>query len=129
MPWSYEYRDKPRPCYRIQDGSDDGDVAEAWDEDVAQTFVEAMNRGQAAADDCAAHITEDRGRIAELESRVAELEGVVEAIMLEYEDETPRDADVACDRMARLARAALGPKVVAKDPKPLRPRDGKEPER
>jgi len=40
--WTYEYRDKPRPCYRIQDGSDDGDVAEAWDEDVAQALVDAM---------------------------------------------------------------------------------------
>jgi hypothetical protein len=43
MPWTYEYRDKPRPCYRIQDGSDDGDVAECWDEDVAQAIVEVMN--------------------------------------------------------------------------------------
>ena len=73
-------------------------------------------------------LAERDARIAELESRVAELEGVVEAIMLEYEDETPRDADVACDRMARLARAALGPKVVAKDPKPLRPLADETPE-
>jgi hypothetical protein len=43
MLWTYEYRDKPRPCYRIQDGSDDGDVAEAWDEDVARAIVEVMN--------------------------------------------------------------------------------------
>ena len=43
MAWTYEYRDKPRPCYRIQDGSDDGDVAECWDEDVAQAIVEVMN--------------------------------------------------------------------------------------
>ena len=43
MPWTYEYRDKPRPCYRIQDGSDDGDVAEAWDEDVALSIVHTMN--------------------------------------------------------------------------------------
>ena len=55
--------------------------------------------------------------------RIAELEGVVEAIMLEYEDETPRDADVVCDRMARLARAVLGPKVVVQNAQPLRPAD------
>ena len=41
--WTYEYRDKPRPCYRIQDGSDDGDVAEAWDEDIAQAICDALN--------------------------------------------------------------------------------------
>jgi len=41
--WTYEYLDKPRPCYRIQDGSDDGDVAEAWDEHVAKTLVGVMN--------------------------------------------------------------------------------------
>jgi len=43
MMWRYEYRDKPRPCYRILDGSDDGDVAECWDEDVARIIVDSMN--------------------------------------------------------------------------------------
>ena len=43
MMWTYEYRDRPRPCYRVLDGSDDGDVAECWDEDVARAIVQAMN--------------------------------------------------------------------------------------
>jgi hypothetical protein len=63
MAWTYEYRDAPRPCYRILDGSDDGDVAECWDKDVAESFVRAMNRGQDMADDCAEHITEAEDRL------------------------------------------------------------------
>lgn len=43
MTWTYDYSDRPRPSYRIQDGSDDGDVAECWDEDVAKAIVAAMN--------------------------------------------------------------------------------------
>jgi hypothetical protein len=41
--WSYNYMDKPRPCYRLQDGSDDGDIAEAWDAPVASLLVAAVN--------------------------------------------------------------------------------------
>ncbi len=39
----YEFREAPRACYRIIDRDDDDcDVAEAWNEDVAQAIVAAL---------------------------------------------------------------------------------------
>ncbi len=58
--WSYEYRDKPRPCYRIQDGSDDGDVAECWDEDIAQRIVAAQTPTTDAPAELASDIIAER---------------------------------------------------------------------
>lgn len=61
--WTYDYLDRPRPCYRIQDGSDDGDVAECWDQDVAKAIVKAMNeRGQGLGATEKVPLTEKRGR-------------------------------------------------------------------
>ena len=97
MPWTYEYRDKPRPCYRIQDGSDDGDVAEAWDEDVAQAIVALNNAQPDAPGERAADVLSER-----------------DAYLRALEDIT-EDAETLMPNATKagLQDAVLGIKVVA----------------
>lgn len=139
--WTYEYRDKPRPCYRIRDGSDDGDVAEAWDEHVAKTLVGVMNPWEDVKDEWtpairAAHPTRSdsheeyatamqmvghrhsKGELVALVNWLLVERKVARDVIAQARNVSPR----ICGAAGVLDERVKAYDMVAQDPQPLRPR-------